>query len=61
MNELFESYVAKKVEEIFTPVGWIVSAQDKQHHLFEKPKMFQLRPDIVIKKGDKKVANLLIA
>ena len=55
MNELFESYVAKKVEEIFTPVGWIVSAQDKQHHLFEKPKMFQLRPDIVIKKDYKKV------
>lgn len=52
MNKLFEDYVAHKIDEVFSPKGWKVSAQDKGYYLFNSPKMFQLKPDIVIKKGE---------
>ena len=57
MNKVFESYVAKKVEEVFTPNGWAVytQAEGNTKCLFDDPKMFNLRPDIVIKKGNKTV------
>ena len=32
--------------------NWEVSSQDKNYYLFEKPRDFQLRPDIVMKKGE---------
>lgn len=54
MNELFETYVAHKVKK-YCPEGWEVKTQDKEHHLFEKPKRFLLKPDIVLAKGQTSV------
>ncbi len=57
MSKVFERYVAKKVEDIFTPNGWTVYAQAEGNtkYLFDDPQMFKLKPDIVIKNinGDK--------
>lgn len=49
MEKLFEAYVAKKMKQLYT--DYRVSAQDRGFHLFEKPKIFSLRPDIVLRKG----------
>lgn len=48
MERLFESYVAKKMKAVFGQDGWEVSSQDRLYHLFDKPKMFEMRPDIVL-------------
>jgi len=56
MESVYESYVAQQMKKVFCPDGWNVSSQDKGHHLFVEPKkQFALRPDIVIKKGDRVV------
>ncbi len=53
MEKVFESYVAKYVNKVFTASGWIVSTQHTGHYLFthlnrqESPN-FSLRPDIVV-------------
>lgn len=49
METLFESYVASLMKKQFQGTGYSVSAQDKGYHLFDNPKKFMLRPDIVIK------------
>ena len=37
----------------FGPDEWDVSSQDEGHYLFMEPKrLFKMRPDIVLKKGD---------
>lgn len=46
----FENYVACQIKKYFRE-NWEVSSQDKNYYLFEKPRDFQLRPDIVMKKG----------
>ncbi len=48
MEKVFESYVAKKMKQCYEPMGWQVSAQDQGKYLFDTPKKFRLRPDIVI-------------
>lgn len=48
MEKIFESYVAKKMKQFYEPLGWKVSAQDQGKYLFDEPKKFRLRPDIVI-------------
>ncbi len=48
MEKVFESYVAQKVSKIFRPEGFDVSLQDSGYYLFDEPKQFKLRPDIVI-------------
>ena len=54
MESVYESYVAMKMKKVFGPEGWHVSSQDKGKYLFEEPtKKFKLRPDIVIKNGDR--------
>lgn len=56
METLFESYIACLIKKEINPDVYIVSAQDKSHHLFEKPEIFSLRPDIVItRKSDNTV------
>lgn len=56
MESVYESYVAKQMKKVFYPDGWDVHAQDRGHYLFIEPKkQFALRPDIVIRKGDKTV------
>ena len=54
MESVYESYVAKKMKEIFTPEGWDVSTQDKGYYLFIEPQeQFALRPDIVCTRNDR--------
>lgn len=53
MEKVFESYIAKKVKEKVSTDNWRVSVQDKGYYLFDSPKRFSLKPDIVITKYDK--------
>lgn len=56
METLFESYIACLIKKQINSDEYTVSAQDKTHHLFETPKLFELKPDIVItRKSDKAV------
>jgi len=49
METLFERYLAELMRKKLSPLGFQVSAQDKRHHLFERPsKAFLLKPDIVV-------------
>ena len=48
METLFESYIACLIKKQINSDEYTVSAQDKTYHLFEKPEIFSLRPDIVI-------------
>ena len=50
-TKFFENYVACQIKKYFRE-NWEVSSQDKNYYLFEKPRDFQLRPDIVMKKGE---------
>jgi 5-methylcytosine-specific restriction enzyme subunit McrC len=49
METLFESYVASLMRKQLQGTDYSFSAQDKGYHLFDNPKKFMLRPDIVIK------------
>ena len=56
METLFESYIACLIKKQINSDEYTVSAQDKTYHLFEKPEIFSLRPDIVItRKSDNTV------
>ena len=56
METVFESYVAKEVRKVMAPSNWEVTLQDKGYYLFSEPKhKFALRPDIVLRKGDRTV------
>lgn len=48
MEKLFESYVAHKLKKYMDSNAYKVSAQDKGFHLFDTPRRFALRPDIVV-------------
>lgn len=48
MEQLFESYVADRIRHHMDAQKYHVSAQDKRFHLFDSPRKFALRPDIVI-------------
>lgn len=50
METLFESYIAALLKKHLTPLGYSVSAQDKSYYLFDDPKRFAMRPDIVIRR-----------
>ncbi len=53
MEQVFESFVAKWVKRIFTEKSeeaYRVSAQDRGYFLFDAPKKFRLRPDIVVRR-----------
>ena len=50
MESLFESYIAVLLKKHLTPLGYSVSAQDKTYYLFDEPKRFAMRPDIVIRR-----------
>jgi len=55
MEKVFEDFVAIWVKRIFAEESEEmvrVSAQDKGHFLFDSPKRFRIRPDLVAKKGD---------
>ncbi len=50
MELLFESYVAALLKKRLVPLGYSVSAQDNTYHLFDNPKRFAIRPDIIIRR-----------
>lgn len=54
MESIYESYVAQQMNKVMSPEGWTVSCQDRGHYLFMEPRhQFAIRPDIVIKKGER--------
>ena len=50
MESVYESYVAQQMKKVMVPAGWTVSSQDKGHYLFESPRRFSLRPDLVLER-----------
>ena len=52
MEKVFESYVSQQLRKVMAETGWEISTQDKGHYLFDSPKQFALRPDIVIIRDD---------
>lgn len=52
MEKVFESYVAKQLRKTLQDLDWEVSTQDRGYYLFDSPRQFALRPDIVITRGD---------
>ena len=52
MEKVFESYVAQQLKNILPDLNWDVSSQDKGYYLFDSPRKFALRPDIVITRND---------
>ena len=49
MEKIFESYVAKLIRKNLDNKRYVMSVQDSRFHLFDEPRAFSLRPDIVIK------------
>ncbi len=52
MERVFESFVAKQLKRELQDLNWEVSTQDKGYYLFDFPRQFALRPDIVITRDD---------
>ena len=52
MEKVFESYVAQQLKKVLLDLNWEVSTQDKGYYLFDSPRQFALRPDIVITRED---------
>lgn len=52
METLFESYIATRFKKMLAGTGYNLSAQDKTYHLFDEPKKFLMKPDIVIRHKD---------
>ena len=49
METLFEGYIAAQLKKMFSHSGYTLSTQDKTYHLFDVPKKFLMKPDIVIR------------
>lgn len=54
MESIYENYIAQQIKNTFVPQGWNVSLQDKHFWLFDEPRKFALRPDIVLEKDGRK-------
>ena len=52
MEKVFESYVAQQLKKVLIDLDWNISTQDKGYYLFDAPRQFALRPDIVITRDD---------
>ena len=50
METLFESYIAYQLKRMLAGSGYSLSTQDKTYHLFDSPKKFLMKPDIVIRR-----------
>lgn len=48
METLFECYIAAQLKKMIGRSGYTISAQDKTYHLFDEPRKFLMKPDIVI-------------
>ena len=49
METLFESYIAAKMVKVLSGTEYSVSIQDRSYHLFDEPRRFSMRPDIVVR------------
>lgn len=49
MEMLFESYIAAELKNVLAHSDYTLTAQDRTYHLFDEPKRFLMKPDIVIK------------
>ena len=58
MEILFESYIAAKLTKALAGTEYHVYIQDSTYHLFDFPRRFSMRPDIVIR--DRKNGNCFI-
>lgn len=52
MERVFEAYVARQLRYAVADLGWKVSTQDRGYYLFDEPRKFALRPDIVVTTDD---------
>ncbi len=52
MEKVFESYAARQLKIALADLNWEISVQDKGYYLFDSPRQFALRPDIVIRRSD---------
>jgi len=48
MEKIFESYIAKQLNHALDRTEYQLRTQDQGHHLFDEPRRFRLRPDIVV-------------
>lgn len=55
MEKLFECYIATLLRKGLASKGYAVSTQDRGYYLFDRPKKFSLRPDIVVKDKDNNI------
>ena len=53
MNKLFEAYVAEHIKKYFSD-KFTVKIQAQEKYLFDEPRSFGLKPDIIIE-GDEKI------
>ncbi len=58
MEKVFESYVAQQLKRVLADLDWDVATQDKGYYLFDSPRQFALRPDIVIKRDNGSIVIL---
>jgi len=49
METLFESYIAAELKKMLCHSRYTFSTQDTTYHLFDEPRKFLMKPDIVIK------------
>lgn len=49
METLYESYVAAQLRRVLDVSEYTLSVQDRTHHLFDEPKKFTMKPDIVVR------------
>ncbi len=52
MEKIFEDYVAAMLRKSLGKKGYSVRTQESRKHLCVSPNKFQMKPDIVIRKGD---------
>lgn len=56
METLFESYIAVQCRRLLKISEYTVSVQDRHYHLFDEPRRFLIRPDIVVtRKADRAI------
>ena len=59
MEQLFESYVTDQIRRYLDVKQYHVTAQDKRYYLFDSPRKFSLRPDIVVSNKETKTSVVL--
>ena len=52
MEKVFEVYISQYIHKVLSDLPWKITLQNKGHYLFDNPKKFALKPDIVITRDD---------